>query len=890
MSAIMAERSPGLPSGHVTFVFTDIEGSTKIVKHLPDDAAEIFERHNQIIRSAIDSHAGHEVGTDGDAFFAAFEKVEDALAACATAQQALAEESWPEGGEVLVRMGVHAGLAAPRNDNYVALAVHQAARVVAAAHGGQIMVSDTALRGAAPPTATRVVNLGRYRIRDFDEPEVLHRLDPDAVAVPDRPPRATPAGGHNLVRPPTSFIGRGRAIDDIVGLISTERLVSLVGPGGTGKTRLAIEVGLRIAADWTDGVWLVELADLADSSLVPAAFADAVQSATTAESDAWADVLRWAEQSRSLIIVDNVEAHLPMCGELVGALLRFSDIAVMATGREPLQIAGESVYRVASLDLPSIDDGPAVIRRSAAVELFLDRAGARRPGLPVDDATVADIARLCGRLDGLPLAIEIAAARVSVMSIREIIAGLDDRFCLLRSSERSLPARQRTMRDLLTWSYDLLESLEKTAFRRLAVFGGTFTVDAAVAAIAADDLSADDAPEYVWALVDKSLVVADLTENGTRYRLLETVREFAGRLLVEHGDAHATARRSAAVLLDRIGPWHMADRKWIGEVGDELPNIRALLARLAPHDCEQAQALACSLARHHDAVQSFDTGIEELTRAVATLDARTPTRVAMVTALADLHLRRADTASAARLLDDASTLQDEVGPPEWNDAAVDRTRGEILCRADEYDEAAALAKNALTRGLSPLGQARMNNLAGIARYSVEDMTGAFDAFTHELEIYQELGFDANIASAHANLAEIAMQLGDSRAAATHQQACLDLALAIGQPVMLAYSSLVGARLVAELGDWVLTVRLLASAGSGLADAGHKLYPADQAVVDDIRSRAVEQLGEDAVVAEERRSDEIGPLDAASMATTVFTTVRVAPIADTADPSTERKPS
>jgi hypothetical protein len=170
------------------------------------------------------------------------------------------------------------------------------------------------------------------------------------------------------------------------------------------------------------------------------------------------------------------------------------------------------------------------------------------------------------------------------------------------------------------------------------------------------------------------------------------------------------------------------------------------------------------------------------------------------------------------------------------------------------------------------------------------MTGAFDAFTHELEIYEELGFDANIASAHANLAEIAMQLGDSRAAATHQQACLDLALAIGQPVMLAYSSLVGARLVAELGDWVLTVRLLASAGSGLADAGHKLYPADQAVVDDIRSRAVEQLGEDAVVAEERRSDEIGPLDAASMATTVFTTVRVAPTADTADPSTERKPS
>ncbi len=865
-------QPPGLPAGFVTFVFTDIEGSTRILKRLPRQAPQVFERHDEIIRSALASHHGHEVNTDGDAFFAAFATVDDALAACADAQRSLAAEPWPEEGTVRVRMGVHAGVAAPRNDDYLALAVHQAARVVAAAHGGQIVVSETALDDAREPAPGAVVPLGRFRLRDFDEPEVLFRLDPASVPVVDRSVQAMPASGHNLVRPPTSFIGRDRTVEEVAALVSQSRLTSLTGPGGTGKTRLATEVGLHVAGDWPDGVWLVELADLADSTLVPAAIADSLGLAPTAGSDGWPEVLAWARASSSLLIVDNVETHVPVCAQLLSELVAFDGISILTTGREPLQIAGEVVYRVDTLPTPADDAEPEAVREAPAVRLFADRARAKRPDFDLDDASTPDVARLCVRLDGLPLAIEIAAARLGVLSVGEILEGLDDRFGLLRTTDRSLPERQRALSALLSWSYELLDPAEQTTFRRLAVFGGSFTVDSAVAALEDPELSADDVPELVWALVDKSLVVADLVESGTRYRLLETVRDFALQLLVEHGEVGATARRSAAALLDRVGPWFVADRGWIGEVGVELPNIRSLIDRLELQDQELAQALACSLAEHHNALQSNATGIEELTRAATALGAPTPTRVAMLTALADLHLRHADTTRAEELLRDAASLQSELGPPKWNDACVERTRGEILCRAGEYQAASEVARRALDGGLSPFGQARMWNLQGIAAYAQADMGAAFAAFQRELELLEQLGLEGKIAGAQGNLAEVAMHAGDDVTAATHQRSCLDLALAIGQPVMLAYSSLVAARLASHLDDWELAARLQASAESELLAAGHTLYPADQTVREKLRSEAIEHIGEAAFAAAERAGAPLGPVDAATLAAEVFTTV------------------
>ncbi len=862
-----------LPSGMVTFLFTDIEGSTKILKRVPDKAAGIFDRHNEIIRNAIRGCGGHEIGTEGDSFFVAFDDADQAFDACASAQTALVAEPWPEDGVVRVRMGVHSGLAAPRGDNYLALAVHQAARVSAAAHGGQVIISGTALEGAKRQPPGETVALGRYRVRDFDEPELLYRLDPPDVPVTDRPIRATPAGGHNLITPQTSFVGRSLDVDLVSASLATNRILNLVGLGGTGKTRLATEVGLRAAADWTDGVWIVELADLADSSLVPMAIADALGLAPTGGLDPWPDVLAWARDKNSLLIIDNIETHLDVCARLLPELIRHPGIGVMTTSREPLQVGSEVVYRVKSLDLPASSDDPASVRGSPSVELFVDRARTRQPNFELDDQSARDIALLCRRLDGLPLAIEIAAARVSVMSVNEILDGLHDRFDLLRSTDRDLPERHRTMHNLLSWSYDLLEPAEQIAFRRLAVFGGSFTVDAAVAALADSDLASDDVAELVWALVDKSLVVADLTEHSTRYRLLETVGDFAERLMVDHGDESSTVRRSAAALLERVGPWSTADRAWIGEVSVELANIRSLVDRLGNNEQELAQALVCSLARYHDAVQSFSTGIEELGRAVERFDAPTPTRVAMLTSLADLRLRRAETTEAQALLDTAFQLAGEVGAPTWNDAAVDRTRGELLFRSGASGEAVDVARAALARGLSPLGEARMWNLDGIAHYFDGDYSSAFKAFEHELELYEHLGFEVNVASAHGNLAEAALHLDDVRSAAEHQQACLDLALVIGQPVMLAYSSLVAARMAVDLENWELALRLQASAQSHLATAGHALYPDDQALLDELRTAVNERIGSEAASAAELVGARLQAIEAASLAAEVFAIVR-----------------
>jgi len=886
-----AASSRALPSGMVTFVFTDIEGSTKILKRLPDQAPELFERHNDIVRAALDGSAGHEVGTDGDAFFIAFENADAALTTCAEIQTALAAEDWPEAGTIRVRMGIHTGPAAPRGDNYVALAIHQAARVVSAAHGGQIVVSETALRHTHRAAPGDLVSLGAFRVRDFDEPELLHRLDPPGIPVVDRPLRAMPAGGHNLVSPPTSFLGREREMREIADMLEPRRILTLVGPGGTGKTRLATEAALTVADGWHDGVWLVSLADLDDSSLVPSAIADAIGLAPSA-TDRWPDVMAWARDKRSLLVIDNVENHAETCARLLPELIQHPHIAVMTTSREPLSVAGEHQYRVGPLDVPTAGADESAIRGSPAVELFVDRATARRADFRLDDRSAVDVAQLCASLDGLPLAIEIAAARLAVMSVQEILAGLHDRFGLLKSPDRTLPPRHRTMANLLAWSYDLLEPAEQIAFRRLGVFAGTFTVAAAVAALADDTLPADDVPELVWSLVDKSLVVADLTESGTRYRLLETVEQFAEGILVEHGEDLATGRRAASTLLDLVGPRLKPDRGWVGELAVELPNVRSLIARLTPHEQETAQQLVCSLARYHQSANSFRSGIEEVTRAARVLDARTPTRVVLLTALADLHLRCAETSRATELLDEAQLLADDVGAPDWSDAALDRTRGEILLREGRHEAAIHLAEQALTRGLSLHGQARMQNLAGIARYEAGHLAAAMEPLSSELEIYEQLGFEANMASAHGNLAELAMHLDEFALAAMHQQASLDLALEIGQPVMIAFSAIVAARLAASDGDWELAVRLQSSAGSELAAASHTMYAADQAEFDALWSQATEQLGEDVVAAHSMLGAELGTVATASLASGVFTAVRAAPghPSNRPDPPSEGNPS
>lgn len=850
-----------LPSGMVTFVFTDIEASSRLLRQLDgDDAVYVFERHDELLRQSWSAHGGVEVNTEGDSFFVAFRSAADAVAACVDAQSRLAAEPWPSDVVVRVRMGAHCGLAAPRRDNYVSLAVHQAARVMAAAHGGQILISPAVADLVSPTHAFAISSIGHYRVRDFDDACELYRVDAAGLVPNDRPIRATPAMRHNLVPVATSFVGRETDLVAINGLLGSGQLVTLVGPGGVGKTRLANEVGSVVADAWPDGVWMVELADVLDGELICEAVVRALGASSSAHG-AKHDLHAHLRDAQALLILDNAEHQLDATARLVQDLMaQCPNVAILVTSRETLGLGGEQPFRVQPLTAPD--------QVRFAIELFIDRARSAAPELslrPTDEPTIAAI---CERLDGLPLAIEIAAARVRVMQLDEILSGLDNRFRLLRSRDRTLPERQRTMEGLLSWSYRLLDTREQAAFRRLAVFGSDFCTDAAIAAVA-NEVPPDEVPELVWALSEKSLVMIDLSQSSTRYRLPESVQQYAMRLLLDNDDVLHHARAVAEWYLDMVAPWHVADREWLGNLDVELPNLRSLVDLIAADAPELAQQIMCTIGRYHDVVHTFDTGVEELTRAVHELQAATPSRVALLTQLADLHLRRADVDAASRLLDEASELANVVGVPTWSQVAIERTAGEIALRLRDYGRAADIAQKALASADERGASARVWNLLGLVRYEQGAWSEALDAFEQELAGYSALSNDARVTSAQSNVAEAALRMGDHARAARYQLASLDGAVALGQPVLVAYSLIVAARLAGASHDWISAVELQAAAQAILHDAAHALYDADRRELESLVADAAQILDAAELTTTSERGAKMALPEAVAVAASVL---------------------
>ena len=863
-----------LPSGIVTFLFTDIEGSTSLLRRLGDQYTELLERHRQILRQVWATYDGHELGTEGDAFFVAFAEASDALAACAAAQRALAGEPWPPDGRVKVRMGLHAGLASPRDGDYVALAVHQAARVVSAAHGGQVLCTDevAARAGEMGDLTTRPV--GRYRLRDFDEPPALHQLAGPGLASDFPAVRALPADRHNLIRQPNRFVDRTTDKARLETLTGPGRVVSVVGPGGVGKSRLVAEVGITLADAWEDGVWLVELAPLADGAEVPGAISQALGIAAPAGADPTDHVVDHLRNAHRLLVLDNCEHLVTDVGHLVERLTATCPgVGVLATSREPLGVAAEVVCRMEPLEVPTSDAGSVEdLGGVAAVELFVDRATAADAAFAVDAGTIGDCVRICRRLDGLPLALELAAARVSVMTPAEIATGLDDRFRLLRGRQRGIPERHRTMEALLEWSYRLLDPTEQQVLRSIAVFSASFTLGMAASAAGQPTGAGTDVDEVLWSLVDKSLLATDMTDDVTRYRLPESVRAYARTLLDFAGETSMVAARATDVLLARLGPWHAVDRSWMSETAADLDNMRGLIAALGPAHQEAAQLLACSVGRYHDSVQAFQEGIEALERYIDDLPAPTATRVVLLSDLGLLHLRTGDVVAAAAVLHSTEAELTEAGGklPEWADVVVERLRGELHNRRGEHAEAVATAQQALDGPPSQRGTARMSNLLGIASLSLGDLDQAFAAFERELQAMEQLGYELFVASAHGNLAEVALRQGRTDVAARHQRECLELGLALGTPVMVAYSFIVAARMAAGDGAWDVATLLHSRAEAMLDETGISLYTDDALASDAMLADVEAQLGERGFAATRAAGRDIEVQVAVALATEVFT--------------------
>lgn len=598
-----------LPTGTVTFLLTDVEGSSQLWEAAPAAMASAIARHYELLDGAIVRHGGVrpvEQG-EGDSVVGAFSRASDAVAASLGAQRALAAEAWPPGAALRVRMALHTGEAQLRDDgNYFGRAVNRCARLRAIGHGGQVLLSDAtaALVGDRLAEGATLLDLGTHHLKDLARPERVWQLVHPELPQRFPPLRSRHRFRHNLPAPLTPLIGRTGEVAELAGLLSGERLVTLTGSGGVGKSRLALAVGAEVVGRCPDGVWWVELAAVSDPDAVGRSALAAIGAQELPGASLAQQLAVELGEDESLLMLDNCEHVIEACAELVNGLLRANpSTAVLATSREPLGVPGEITWRVPSLDVPPPEeaaDVPALVEYDA-VCLFVERARRARPSFAATEANAPALAQICRRLDGIPLAIELAAARCRQTTPERIAVELDDCLRLLTGGARTTMTRHQTLAASIDWSHDRLDETERIAFRRLGVFAGPFPLAAAAALVAAPgDLEPTQVFDLVGRLVDKSLVVEGDDAGGEpRYRLLDTLRAYAlDRARAAHEltmlqDAHA---RWWAAWLDQRGT-DMPTDEVVDEVDGYHDNLRAALEWSAAADPALGLRLLAAVTR-----------------------------------------------------------------------------------------------------------------------------------------------------------------------------------------------------------------------------------------------------------------------------------------------------
>ena len=577
----------GLPTGTVTMLFSDIEESTALLRRLGDRYGQALSAQRALLRAAFAGFGGRELGTEGDSFFVVFESAGDAVGCCVAGQRALTGHDWPGGVPVRVRMGLHSGEPTRHEDGYVGLDVHRAARIAAAAHGGQVVLSDATrqLAESRLPAGVSVRDLGWHRLKDIEAPERIYQLA--APGLPDGfAPLRSLGAPSRLPVPMTPLVGRDRDLEQLRGALTGPgiRLVTLTGTGGVGKTRLALAAAAALDQDFPHGVFFVALAAVRDAEVMWKTIADSLD--VTGDGPAEQAVTGYLADRRVLLVLDNLEQLDGAAGVVAGLLAAAPALVVLATSRRPLHLPGEQELPVPPLQVPreaSVEDAAA----SAAVRLFVQQAGMARPGFAVTEGNAADIAAICGRLDGLPLAIELAASRVKLLAPRALLARLG-RSLDLAAADVGQPSRQQTLRNTIAWSYDLLAPDLAGAFRRAGVFAGGCDLDAlaAVAAAGPGPGGGADPLELAAGLHDVSLItVTDGADGEPRVGMLETIREYALERLEQAGDLDDARRRHAeyyAGVAERAdeqlrgsGPAHLAA---LDRLEAEHDNLRAALA------------------------------------------------------------------------------------------------------------------------------------------------------------------------------------------------------------------------------------------------------------------------------------------------------------------------
>src|SRR5215216_5717150 len=583
-----------------------MEGSTRLLERLGNRYVELLYKHRRLLRAAVARFNGREVDMEGDGSFVAFPSARGAVAAAVAGQQALTAHAWPDGARPQVRMGMHTGEPIVIAQDYAGLDVHRAARICSAAHGGQILISRRTreLLGDDLPAGVGLRDLGGHRLKELTHPERLFQLLIPGLPVDFPPPRTLGSRATTLPTQLTRFVGRQRELAEARTLLERPevRLLTLIGPGGTGKTRLAVQVAGQLAETFPDGMAFVELAQVNDPGLVVPTIAQALEIKESAAQPLLDSLIQHVHDRRLLLILDNFEQVLAAAPLVVRLLRACLQLKLLVTSRAALHVSGEHAYPVPPLSLPEGKSANALgdLTGSEAATLFIERAQAVNPSFAATDANAPVLAEICRRLDGLPLAIELAAARSSILSPQALLSRLERRLQLLIGGARDLPARQQTLRATIDWSYDLLDVTEQSLFARLAVFAGGCTLEAAE--VVCNLEGGPDVLAGLDGLADKNLVQPrDGPDGDPRLLMLDTVREYALERLVGRNEADTVARRHADYYLglaeqaeaELSGSWQGA---WYERLGADLDNFRAALASsLAQYRLDTAARLAAAL-------------------------------------------------------------------------------------------------------------------------------------------------------------------------------------------------------------------------------------------------------------------------------------------------------